>query len=333
MSYSRLNAPYLRATAIATILDSERAGSLSAEIGSDLVELWVKQIIGHGDVQQHLISFACDDFIGRFAIASRQAYVVAALIGDFAPTSLSSEDNQTRQTLVSQSGKPPNLTDVGDDILAGYVKAEYPQTAAAILSIIDTNTAGKIIRQLPNELAFDMLNRLTCLEAIKPDFKGVIELSIASEVHTPFKGSTRKSTSKMVASILNNLDAGRSALFLESLRSKSMELADQLEAHMFTFSDFLSLPSEALQVVVASVDKELLCLSLKGTTKEQRSRVAGLMPARAAKAFEALYVDIGRVKIKDINAARNQLLAFVRELASQGLVDIDRSNEEQMMDE
>jgi flagellar motor switch protein FliG len=333
MSHSRLSAPQLRATAVATVLDSKRTGLLSGEIAADLAELWVKQILGSSDVQRRAISFACDDFINRYVVANQQAHVVDALAGGLAPTDASIEDGEIRQSSVHRNNKPQNLVDIGDDVLAGYVKAEYPQTAAAILSIIDTNTAGRIIRQLSNELAFDMLNRLTCLEAIKPDFRHVIEAAIASEAHTPFKGAARKSTSKMVASILNNLDAARSVLFLESLRSKSMELADQLEAHMFTFSDFLSLPGDALQIVLASVDKELLCLSLKGTPKEQRSRITSLMPARAAKAFEALYQDIGRAKIKDINAARNQLLAFSRDLASQGLIDIDRNNEDQVVDE
>ena len=216
MSRSRLNAPQHKATAIATVLDSKRAGSLSVQIAPDLAELWVKQIVDHTDVQQHLISFACDDFISRFAVASQQTQVIDALSGSLAPD-LPPDDSDGRQPFPFRSGKPQGLADVGDDILAGYVKAEYPQTAAAILSIIDTNTAGKVIRQLSNELAFDMLNRLTCLEAIKPDFRNAIESAIASEAHAPFKGAARKSTLKMVASILNNLESGRSTLFLESL--------------------------------------------------------------------------------------------------------------------
>ena len=332
MSHSRFGASQLRATAIAAVLDSKRAGLLSVEIASDLAELWMKQILGRTDVQQRVISFACDDFIGRYVMANQQTHVIDALTVGLAPAGLSVEDSELRQAPVLRNSKSQNVADIGDDVLTGYVKAEYPQTAAAILSIIDTNTAGKIIRQLPNELAFDMLNRLTCLETIKSDFRHVIESAIASEAHTPFKGAARKSTSKMVASILNNLDTARSALFLESLRSKSMELADQLEAHMFTFSDFLSLPGDTLQVVLSSVDKELLCLSLKGAPKEQRSRITSLMPTRAAKVFESLYMDLGRVKIKEINAARNQLLVFTRDLANQGLIDIDRNSEEQIIE-
>jgi flagellar motor switch protein FliG len=332
MSHSRLKTSQHKATAIAAVLDSKRASSLSVQIAPDLTELWAKQIVGQTDIQTHLVPFACDDFISYFSTSNQRAQVIDALAASLAP-GLSPEDSEGRQSFPSWSSKSQNLSDVGDDVLVGYVKAEYPQTAAAILSIIDTNTAGKIIRQLSNELAFDMLNRLTCLEAIKPDFRHVIEAAIASEAHTPVKGAARKSTSKMVASILNNLDTARSALFLESLRSKSMELADQLEAHMFTFNDFLSLPSDALQVILASVDKELLCLSLKGTLKEQRSRITSLMPARAAKAFEALYDDLGRVKIKDINAARSQLLMFARDLASQGLIDIERNSEDQIIEE
>jgi flagellar motor switch protein FliG len=298
-----------------------------------LAEEWVKQILGRTEVQQDVVSFACDDFINRYVMGSQQANVVDALAVGLMPLGSSAEEGEVRQTFTHRANKPQNLADIGDDVLVGYVKAEYPQTAAAILSVIDTNAAGKIIRQLSDELAFDMLNRLTCLETIKSDFRHVIESVIAGEAQTPFKGTTRKSTSKMVASILNNLDAGRSALFLDSLRSRSMELADQLEAHMFTFSDFLSLSNEALQTLVASVDKELLCLSLKGIPKEQRSRITSIMPTRAAKAFEALYSDLGRVKVKDINAARNQLLVFTRDLAAQGLIDIDRGSEEQVVDE
>src|ERR1700761_5497871 len=103
MSHSRLSAPQLRATAVATVLDSKRTGLLSGEIAADLAELWVKQILGASDVQRRAISFACDDFINRYVVANQQAHVVDALAGGLAPADASIEDGEIRQSSVQRT--------------------------------------------------------------------------------------------------------------------------------------------------------------------------------------------------------------------------------------
>jgi flagellar motor switch protein FliG len=217
---------------------------------------------------------------------------------------------------------------VGEEVLASYLKGEYPQTAAVILSMIDANLAAKIIRHFPDDLTADVLYRLLHLESVKSDLLASIAVSLRAEIYTPLQGKAKYTTSKLVATILNNLDSADSTRYLDVLRARSVELTEQVEAHMFTFDDLLSLAPEYIQTIVPYVDKDQLCIALKGMSPDGRKTMTSKMSTRGAKAFEVQFANLGRVKLKDVNLARNQILGYARELAAQGLIDLDKSSDD-----
>ena len=49
------------------------------------------------------------------------------------------------------------LSNVQEDVLASYLKNEYPQTIAVVLSKIATDHASKVLGALPEELAMDVV--------------------------------------------------------------------------------------------------------------------------------------------------------------------------------
>src|ERR1051325_8386267 len=59
--------------------------------------------------------------------------------------------------LPSKSSK--RSSNVQEDILATYLKNEYPQTIAVVLSKIDTEHASKVLAALPEELAMNVVKR------------------------------------------------------------------------------------------------------------------------------------------------------------------------------
>ncbi|WP_204325260.1 hypothetical protein, partial [Stenotrophomonas maltophilia] len=61
------------------------------------------------------------------------------------------------------------LSNVQEQVLANYLKNEYPQTVAVVLSKIKPEHAGRVLAILPEEFALDVVGRMLKMEAIQKD--------------------------------------------------------------------------------------------------------------------------------------------------------------------
>src|SRR3974390_3347389 len=64
------------------------------------------------------------------------------------------------------------LSNVPEQVLANYLKNEYPQTVAVVLFKLRPEHSAKVLSILPAELALDVVNRMLRMEAVQ---KEVIE--------------------------------------------------------------------------------------------------------------------------------------------------------------
>src|SRR5262245_647226 len=58
------------------------------------------------------------------------------------------------------------LSNVQEEVLANYLKNEYPQTVAVVLSKIKPEHAARVLGILPEDLALDVINRMLKMEAV-----------------------------------------------------------------------------------------------------------------------------------------------------------------------
>ncbi len=73
------------------------------------------------------------------------------------------------------------LSNVQEDVLANYLKNEYPQTIAVVLSKIATEHASKVLGALPEELAMDVVQRMLALDPVQKDILEKIEMTLRTE--------------------------------------------------------------------------------------------------------------------------------------------------------
>jgi flagellar motor switch protein FliG len=64
------------------------------------------------------------------------------------------------------------LANVQEEVLANYLKNEYPQTVAVVLSKLRPEHAARVLAILPEDLSLDVVNRMLKMEAVQ---KEVIE--------------------------------------------------------------------------------------------------------------------------------------------------------------
>src|ERR1700732_4391073 len=61
------------------------------------------------------------------------------------------------------------LSNVQEQVLANYLKNEYPQTVAVVLSKIGPDHAARVLAILPEELALDVVNRTLRMEGVQKE--------------------------------------------------------------------------------------------------------------------------------------------------------------------
>lgn len=164
--------------------------------------------------------------------------------------------------------------------------------------------------------------RIAQLDRVSPDVVARISIIISDklktlgEVKTELHGGPRS-----VAEILNRMENTMSDEILESMQD-DQQLADAIRHYMFTFDDLLLIDSMAMKEIVGKIDRKLLVVALKGTSDQMKNQFLQCMSSRGAEMLREDMEAAGPVRIRDVEAAQQQILAVVRQLESEGTLSL-----------
>jgi len=223
------------------------------------------------------------------------------------------------------------LTHVQEDILAAYLKNEYPQTIAVVLSKIGTEQASKVLTLLPEELALDVIGRMLGLEAVQKDVLEKIEVTLRSEFMSTLTHTKRRDSYEHMAEIFNTFDRQTEARFLTTLEESRGEDAERIKALMFTFDDLTRLEPSAIQTLLQGADKAELALCLKGASEGAKDFFFANMSARGAKLLRDDMEALGPVRLKDVDEAQARMVSTAKDLAARGEIIIAKGKSDEAM--
>ena len=223
------------------------------------------------------------------------------------------------------------LGNVNETVLANYLKNEYPQTVAVVLSKIRAEHAARVISLLPDGFAMEVVMRMLRMETIQRDVLDGVERTLRAEFMSNLSRSTRRDSHEMIADIFNNLDRQSESRFIAALEERNRESADKIKALMFTFDDLSRLTPMAVQVLLRTVDKEKLPLALKGASDKLRELFFTNLSERAGKMLRDDIDALGAVKLREVDEAQAYIVAQAKELAAQGQIEISEGKDEEMV--
>ncbi len=224
------------------------------------------------------------------------------------------------------------LGNVNEAVLANYLKNEYPQTVAVVLSKVRADHAARVLSLLPESFALEVVMRMLRMESIQRDVLDGVERTLRAEFMSNLARSTRRDAHEMMADIFNNLDRQAETRFLAALEERNRESAERIKALMFTFDDLGRLTASSLQVLLRNVDKEKLPLALKGASERLREMFLKCLSERAGKMLLEDIESLGPVKLRDVDEAQAAIVLAAKELAQSGELDIGGSKDEEMID-
>src|SRR5213595_2680033 len=218
------------------------------------------------------------------------------------------------------------LSNVQEEVLANYLKNEYPQTVAVVLSKLRPEHAARVLAILPEELSLDVVNRMLKMEAVQKEVLERVEQTLRTEFMSSISQTRRRDAHEVMAEIFNSFDRQTETRFITALEEENRESAERIKSLMFTFDDLVRLDAASAQTLMRHIDKDKLAVALKGASEPVRQFFMSNMSSRAAKMLADDMEALGPVRLRDVDEAQGQLVNLAKDLAAKGEIMITKSN-------
>jgi len=224
------------------------------------------------------------------------------------------------------------LANVNETVLANYLKNEYPQTVAVVLSKVKPEHASRVLTLLPEPFAMEVIMRMLRMESVQKEVLDDVERTLRIEFMSNLARTNRRDAHEMMADIFNFLDRGMEARYLTALEERNKDSAERIKALMFTFEDLGELDPGGIQTLLRNADKDKIGIALKGASAELRDLFFSNMSERAAKILREDMQSMGPVRLRDVDEAQMLMVTLAKDLAASGeIVIADSKGEDELV--
>src|ERR1700687_4410673 len=122
------------------------------------------------------------------------------------------------------------LSNVQEEVLANYLKNEYPQPIAVVLSKLKPEHSARVLAILPEDLALDVVNRMLKMESVQKEVIERVEQTLRTEFMSNLPQTPRRDLHEVIAEICNNFDRQTETRFLTSLEAENRDAAERIKA-------------------------------------------------------------------------------------------------------
>jgi flagellar motor switch protein FliG len=122
--------------------------------------------------------------------------------------------------------------------------------------------------------------------------------------------------------MFNSLDPNTCSQLLTSLETDNPVLFENVRRFMFIFKDLEKLDDASIKTLITKVDRKALILGLKGANESLRNKFLSTQSTRGAEMLLEDIASTGPVKLKDVDAAQQQIIATARELEKEGTISL-----------
>ena len=220
------------------------------------------------------------------------------------------------------------LGNVNEGVFASYLKNEYPQTVAVVLSKIRHEHASRVLGALPESFAMEVVMRMLRMESVQREVLDDIEITLRNEFMANLSATNQADSHEMMAEIFNSLDRSTENRFMTLLEERNKDSAEKIKSLMFTFEDLAQLDPGGVQTLLRGTDKDKLGIALKGASDTLKDLFFSNMSERAAKMLREDMAAMGPVRLSDVDDAQLEIVNAAKQLAEQGEILLSDGGEE-----
>ncbi|HEU4825560.1 MAG TPA: flagellar motor switch protein FliG [Dongiaceae bacterium] len=224
------------------------------------------------------------------------------------------------------------LGNVHESVLANFLKNEYPQTVAVVLSKVKPDHGARVLSMLPEAFAMEVIMRMLRMESVQKDILDDVERVLRNEFMSNLARTSRRDAHEMIAEIFNNLDRASESRFLTALEERNRDSAEKVRSLMFTFEDLGKLDPGGVQTLLRNIEKDKLPLALKGASETLRDLFLSNMSERASKMLKEDMAAMGPVRLRDVEEAQLAMVTVAKDLAGKGEIMLsDKKGEDELI--
>ena len=323
-----------KAAMLLMALGEEAAGRLFAFMDDEEIKELSQTMANLGMVSSQMVERLFLDFADQISSTG-------SLVGNLETTErlLSKVLDRDRVEMILEEIRGPagrtmwdKLGNVNETVLANYLKNEYPQTVAVVLSRIKPDHAAAVLGQLPEPFAMEVVMRMLRMEAVQKDVLDDVERTLRTEFMSNLARTSRHDSHEKMAEIFNFLDRSIENRIFAALEERSQESAEKIRALMFTFEDLGKLDAGGVQTLLRSADNDKLCIALKGASESLRELFFSNMSERASKIMREDMETMGPVRLRDVDEAQMYLVQTAKDLADRDEIIIsDGKGEDELV--
>jgi flagellar motor switch protein FliG len=319
-----------KAAIVLLVLGDRYGAPIWSSLEDDEIRMVSQSMSQLGNIDSSDVERILGEFISKTSIGG-------AITGDFDRTEILLQKLLTkdRASAIMEEIRGPGgrnmwqkLSNIQDQVLANFLKNEYPQTVAVILSKIRTDHAARVLGIMPDDFALDVVLRMLKMEAVQKEVLDRIEETLRSEFIGNLSLTHRRDAHELMAEVFNSFDRQTEMRFLTALDEKSRDSATRIRALMFTFDDLVKLDPQSIQILLRNTDKEVLAIALKGASEPVRNFFLGNMSTRAAKNLTEDMGGLGPLRLKQIDDAQSKMVATAKDLSAKGEIVITKNRAE-----
>ena len=310
---------------------AEKAAVVLLALGEEHITIWenlddeeIKEVsqamAGLGTVSSQVVEDLLVEFVSGMSAAG-------ALMGSFEQTQRLLHaflPPEKVDTLMEEIRGPAGRTmwdklgNVNEAVLANYLKNEYPQTVAVVLSKVKSDHAARVLAALPEDFALECVTRMLRMEPVQREILDKIEQTLRTEFMSNLARTSKRDSHEMMAEIFNSFDRQTESRFIAALEERNRESAERIRALMFVFEDLSKLDPGGVQTLLRAVEKDQLALALKGASDSLREMFFSNMSERASKIMREDMESMGPVRLRDVDQSQMAMVQVAKDLAAKG---------------
>jgi flagellar motor switch protein FliG len=317
-----------KAAMVLILLGEEASAGILKQMSEDDVQLISREIALLRGIEPVHSEVVLEEFYqvmmaGQYVMKGGLEYAQNLLVSAFGPEAAKKVLERLMKAMGHDMANFDALQKADPQQLAKFIHSEHPQTIALVLAHLNPSQASALLTSLPPEQRADLALRVANLDQVSPEVINKIALVIGGKLNALGEFSRESYGGvRTVAEMFNRLDSEVSKEILSALEGQDETLTETLRRLMFVFDDLLTLDQNAIKDILARVDRKIPMMALKGTNERMKRHFLGCMSERGSQMMLEDMEALGKVKLKDVEAAQQEIITVLRKLEAEGTVNL-----------
>lgn len=213
--------------------------------------------------------------------------------------------------------------------LSNFLINEHPQTVAVILSHLEPEKKGEVLKRLPEALQAEVVLRMANLDHVAPEVIAEVDRVLKQELsNMGTVDSAQLGGVQPVAEMLNVMDKNTETSIMSRLEEKDPILTEEIRKLMFVFEDIQKIDDRGIQALLKEVPNDKLLLALKTANEEIKEKIFKNISQRAANLLKEDLGNMGPSRLSDVEGAQQEIVNVARRLEAEGKILISRGGAE-----